>query len=113
MRLSRGSVDDNLEARWPRVPPLRRICPVQSTWLEITRAEGVSSVEDLALVLEAVGISSGVVREGGSHVLIVRAEDAERARAEVAKYAAENRGWPHRPEEPLHPLARGRDAAIV
>lgn len=64
-------------------------------------------------MLEAAGIRSGSVTEGAQHVLIVRSDDAERAGAEIAKYAAENRGWPQRPAAPLHPIARGRDAAIV
>lgn len=83
-------------------------------WQPIAHASSGELTEDLALVLESAGIASDRFRDGDRHVLLVRPEDAERARAEIAKYDVENRGWPSPPPAaPAHAIAQGRDAAIV
>lgn len=63
-------------------------------------------------MLQAVGVASGTVQNEGQHVLIVRLEDAERARAEIEKYTRENQGWPPREEAPPM-ISQGVNAAIV
>ena len=46
---------------------------------------------EAALVLRAVGITCDIGRDGREHVVIVRAEDAGRALAELGDYVRENR----------------------
>jgi rhomboid protease GluP len=82
------------------------------TWIEVARVPTREAAAELALVLEAVGLSSGAARAGDEHVLIVRLEAAPRARAELAKYVSENRGWPPRAAVPP-PISRGFEAAAV
>ena len=84
----------------------------QTTWIEVARAPTPEAASELGLVLEAVGVPCGTARAGGVHVLVVPLDDADRARAEIAKYASENRGWPPRATPP-QPISRGVDAAIV
>jgi membrane associated rhomboid family serine protease len=82
------------------------------TWVEIASPPTADAASELGLLLEAVGIPCGVVRASGAHALVVRLEDADRARGEVAKYTAENRGWPPRAAAP-ELVSRGVSAAIV
>jgi membrane associated rhomboid family serine protease len=83
-----------------------------TAWIEVSRAPARKTVHEHGLVLQAVGIVSGMVFADGAHVLIVRAEDLERAREELEKYARENRGWPPREEAPPV-MSQGINAAIV
>jgi membrane associated rhomboid family serine protease len=89
-----------------------RVNEPQIAWIEVARAPTREGAAELALVLEAVGLSCGTARTGDDHVLIVRAEEAARARAELAKYTSENRGWPPRASVPP-PISRGFEAATV
>ncbi len=58
------------------------------------------TVDDHALVLEARGIDSGLATASGQLVLLVRVEDAARARAELDKYVRENQFAAQREETP-------------
>jgi membrane associated rhomboid family serine protease len=82
------------------------------TWIEVARASTREAAAELALVLEAVGVSSGTARSGAEHIVIVRLEDVVRARTELAKYLSENRGWPKQPAVPP-PISRGFEAAAL
>lgn len=84
----------------------------QTTWVEVTRSRERRTVQEHALVLQAVGIPSGTAHNGQDHVLVVRMVDAERAQAEIARYDSENRGWPPREAAPA-PISLGVHAAIV
>ncbi len=83
-----------------------------TAWIEVSRSPARKTVHEHGLVLQAVDIVSGVVHAEGEHVLIVRAEDFDRAREELDKYARENRGWPPREEAPPV-MSQGVNAAIV
>jgi membrane associated rhomboid family serine protease len=85
---------------------------VQATWIEVSRSEARATVEDHALVLEARGIPSGMATAFGQHVLVVRLEDADRARGELERYVREN---PDRPsgEEPPLPIWPSVGAALA
>lgn len=76
----------------------------------IARAHGRRPLDERALVLMAVGIQSIVEPAGGGMVLIVAAEDAERASAQLRAYDDENGPEPQRA---LRPVLEGLDAAIV
>lgn len=84
----------------------------QITWIEVARVPTRDAAAELALVLEAVGLGSGTARAGDEHLVIVRLEQADRARSELAKYVSENRGWPPRATVPP-PISRGFEAAGV
>jgi membrane associated rhomboid family serine protease len=71
-----------------------------ATWIEVSRSGNRKTIDDHALVLEARGIASGIAITFGQQVLLVRVEDAERARAELDKYARENQDVPTREEQP-------------
>jgi membrane associated rhomboid family serine protease len=63
-------------------------------------------------VLEAQGIANGVGVAFGQHVVLVRVEDAVRARAELEKFVRENTDWP-RVDETRAPIGRSIAAAIA
>ncbi|HVS17216.1 MAG TPA: rhomboid family intramembrane serine protease [Planctomycetota bacterium] len=67
---------------------------------------------DWQLVLAAAGIPCAVQRQGALATLFVPAEAAERASAELADFARENRGWP-RPEELPEVLSEGSLGVVV
>ena len=81
-------------------------------WVEIARSGVRDALDERSLVLEAAHIPSGVVRVDGEHVLVVRTEDAPRARAEIEAFLSE--GLELRPgaPEPVVPSA-GVDAAVA
>lgn len=83
-----------------------------ATWIEVSRAGERKTIEDHALVLEARGIASGTAFAMGQQILLVRVEDAVRARAELDKYLRENQQVPLR-EEPPQPIGRSVAAALV
>ena len=83
-----------------------------ATWIEVSRAGSRKTIEDHALVLEARGIAFGTAVALGQQVLLVRAEDAERARAELDKYTRENQAMPSRDEAP-QPLQWSVAAALI
>jgi membrane associated rhomboid family serine protease len=82
------------------------------SWIEVSRSPLRKTVEDHALVLEATGIPSGIAVAFGQYVLLARAEDAIRARAELDKYVRENRDWPPQ-VEPRMPMRWSVGAAWV
>ncbi|MBL8861259.1 MAG: rhomboid family intramembrane serine protease [Planctomycetes bacterium] len=53
-----------------------------------------------------------MLRHAGEEVLVVRAEDHAAAASELARYAAENAGWPPKEVHPA-PISGGVHAAIV
>jgi rhomboid protease GluP len=63
-------------------------------------------------VLDAAGIACGIAMARGQHVLLVRAEDADRAVIELFRYVRENRE-PESDEEPQLPLAWSVGAAAA
>jgi membrane associated rhomboid family serine protease len=83
-----------------------------TTWTEVFRSADRQVVDDHALVLTAAGIGSGQAQAFSQHVLLVRIEDAERARAELAKYQGENVSVPAAAEI-AQPIERSAGAAIV
>jgi membrane associated rhomboid family serine protease len=83
-----------------------------TTWVEVSRSGTRKTAEDHALVLEARGIASGLAMAAGEHVVLVRAADADRARAELAKYVRENQDWPPR-DEARPPIRWSVGAALV
>lgn len=83
-----------------------------TTWTEISRAAARPAADELALVLEALGIPIGHATANGQYVLLVPVEHAERARAELDKYAQENRVRPIH-DVPPFPLAWSAGAALA
>jgi membrane associated rhomboid family serine protease len=95
-----------------RRAPERLVQAPHTAWIEVSRSTARKTIQEHGLVLQAVGVVSGMVYAEGEHVLIVRAEDFERARAEIDKYVRENSGWPPREEAPPV-ISQGVNAAIV
>jgi len=83
-----------------------------ATWIAISHAESRRTIEDHALVLEALGIPSAMAVDRAHQVLLVRTEDAERARAELYRYLRENQSVGPSDETP-HPIERSVAAALV
>lgn len=83
----------------------------QSTWFEVARTRDRRKSHEHGLVLHALGIPSGVMQAEGFWILLARPEDAERARAEIARYEQENVGWPPRESYPA-PVSDGYYAAL-
>src|SRR5579871_3201862 len=74
--------------------------------VEVYRARGRKPIEERALVLAAVGISSSVTHAGGGLVLWVSETDAVKAVAHLRQYDVENRPLPPAPPPPrLYPDA--------
>ena len=84
----------------------------QLTWIAISHAAERKTIEDHALVLEARGIGNAIAVDRGYHVLLVRFEDVEQARAELYRYDRENDGAPPGEDAP-QPLERSIVAAAV
>jgi len=83
-----------------------------ATWIEVSRAAERRTIEEHALVLEARGIVSGTAFALGQQILLVRVEDAVRARAELDRYIRENQRLPTR-EDPPQPIRWSAIAAAV
>ena len=83
-----------------------------ATWIAISHAESRKTIEDHALVLEASGIASAMAVDRAHQVLLVRVEDAERARAELYRYLRENQGGGPSDDAP-QPIERSVVAALV
>lgn len=83
-----------------------------ATWIAISHAASRKTIEDHALVLEALGITSAIAADRANHVLLVRVEDAERARAELYRYVHENQGVGRSDDAP-QPIERSVAAAMV
>ncbi len=83
-----------------------------ATWIAISHAGSRKTIEDHALVLEARGIASAIAVDRAHQVLLVRVEDAERARAELYRYLSENQGVRPMDDAP-QPIERSVVAAMV
>lgn len=82
-------------------------------WTEIFRSRNPQECDERALVLLAVGIPALMRAEAGDFLLLVAVPDELRARAELGRYAIENRPRP-RPVPPrLHPGALGSAAGYA
>jgi rhomboid protease GluP len=86
-----------------------------TNWTAVFHSVDRQAVDDHALVLTAAGIENGYAQTSGYHVLLVRAEDVERARAELARYDGENVPRPvaHDAAEAPQPLERSATAAAA
>ena len=82
-----------------------------ATWIAISHAGSRKTIEDHALVLEARGITSAIAVDRAYQVLLVRVEDAERARAELYRYLRENESVG--PTDAPQPIERSVAAALV
>jgi rhomboid protease GluP len=85
---------------------------VVPTWIEVARASGRRKAQELALVLQAVGIPHGLAENEGAFVLLVRSEQSGTALDQLARYERENRGWPP-VEEAYVPGSAGIPGAIL
>ena len=65
-----------------------------ATWIEVSRAPLRRTAEDHSLVLETQGIPSGIGVAAGAYVVLVRVEDAARARVELDRFFRENQEGP-------------------
>ncbi len=83
-----------------------------ATWIAISHAGSRKTIEDHALVLEARGIASTIAVDRASQVLLVRVEDAERARAELYRYLRENQSLGPSDDAP-QPIERSVAAAMA
>ncbi len=81
--------------------------PDDTPYIEVFRALTPHHAQDRALVLEAVCITSTLVRDGGMYVLLVPQDLASSARTHLGRYAAENVPQPKPAPVRLH------DRAIV
>jgi membrane associated rhomboid family serine protease len=93
------------------VPELPPTFGPNSTWFEVARTRDRRKAHEHGLVLHSVGIPSGSMQAEGTWLLLVRPQDAERARAELARYEQENVGWPPRESHPA-PISEGYYAAL-
>jgi membrane associated rhomboid family serine protease len=84
----------------------------QPTWTEVSRTADRRKSREHALVLQAMGIPHGTMPAEGLFLLLVRSDDAERAREQIERYDRENVGWPPREEAPAT-ISDGVRAAVV
>jgi membrane associated rhomboid family serine protease len=78
--------------------------------VEVYRTASEREARERALVLEARGIPHVLVLHDGARAIHVAAGDAARARAELAAFGEENRGWPPR-RVPTRPVTDGLGVA--
>ena len=67
-----------------------------TTWVEIARASDRRKCQELALVLQSVGLPHATAQHLQAWVVLVPEPFAERGRDELGRYERENRGWPPR-----------------
>jgi membrane associated rhomboid family serine protease len=84
----------------------------QPTWTEVSRTADRRLSREHQLVLQAMGIPHGSMPAEGALLLLVRSEDAARAREQIERYDRENVGWPPREEAPVT-ISDGVQAAVV
>ncbi len=84
----------------------------QSSWFEVSRSRERKKANEHGLVLQAVGIQTGVMHAEGTWIVLAKPEDLERARAELQRYDRENVGWPPREASP-RPISQGLWAALA
>lgn len=69
---------------------------LHTAWVEIARANDRKKCQELALVLQSVGLPHASAYHMDFWVVLVPQAAAERAREEIARYERENLGWPPR-----------------
>ena len=80
------------------------------SWVEIRRFRQRVRCQEFALVLAALDIDHWVMQTDDGYRLLATAEEAERARQELAEYEVENRDWPPKEVEAPGLPGRIRDA---
>ena len=83
-----------------------------TAWIEIARAVERKKCQELALVLQAVGLPHASAYHLDFWVLVVPQQVAERAREELTRYERENLGWPPR-EAPVRTNSDGVFLAMI
>jgi len=69
---------------------------LHTAWVEIARAVDRKKCQELALVLQAVGLPHATAYHMDFWVVLVPQAAAEQAREQLARYERENQGWPPR-----------------
>ena len=69
---------------------------LHTAWVEIARAADRKKCQELALVLQAVGLPHATAQHLDSWVVLVPQSAADRAREQLGRYERENQGWPPR-----------------
>ena len=69
---------------------------LHTAWVEIARANDRKKCQELALVMQALGLPHATAYHMDYWVVLVPEPLAERGREELARYERENRGWPPR-----------------
>jgi len=69
---------------------------LHTAWVEIARASDRKKCQELALVLQAVGLPHATAYHMDFWVVLVPQAAAEQAREQLTRYERENRGWPPR-----------------
>lgn len=72
-------------------------------WLSVHRGTGAAELQEMALVLAALGVDYWLRREGPEYVLLVPNSQAAYARRELDEYLEEQATWPP-PERPVSPV---------
>jgi membrane associated rhomboid family serine protease len=79
---------------------------LHTAWVEIARATDRKKCQELALVMQAVGLPHATTQYAEHWLVLVPQAHAERGRDELARYERENRGWPPR-EAQVHANSDG------
>jgi len=69
---------------------------LHTAWVEIARANDRKKCQELALVMQAIGLPHATAYHMDFWVVLVPAAVAERGREELLRYERENQGWPPR-----------------
>jgi rhomboid protease GluP len=69
---------------------------LHTAWVEIARAVDRKKCQELALVLQAVGLPHATAYHMDFWVVLVPQSAAEQAREQLGRYERENQGWPPR-----------------
>jgi membrane associated rhomboid family serine protease len=85
---------------------------LHTAWVEIARANDRKKCQELALVMQALGLPHATAYHMDFWVVLVPQALAERAREELARYERENRGWPPR-EARVQVLSDGVFLAMI
>jgi membrane associated rhomboid family serine protease len=83
-----------------------------ASWVEVSRSPARRTALEHALVLQARSIGHGILEQDGALCVLVHADDAARAREELARYAQENAAWPP-PAAALGSLSEGALGALL
>jgi membrane associated rhomboid family serine protease len=85
--------------------------PIQ--WVAVQAATRKRELNDVLLVLQAVGIPHGVLQRDGAHHVLVPSDRSAEALQQLENYRGENRHWPPRGETASGSLAEGALGALV